>query len=51
VIARFLFGVNAGDPATFAAVCTLLIAVALLATYIPSRRALAVDPIAALRSE
>jgi putative ABC transport system permease protein len=51
VLARFLYGVGATDPATFAAVCALLLAVALMAAYIPSRRALTVDPIAALRSE
>jgi putative ABC transport system permease protein len=51
VLARFLFGVNPSDPATFAAVCALLMSVALFATYIPSRRALKVDAITALRSE
>ena len=51
VIARFLFGVSPVDPITFAAVSVLMIAIALLATYIPSRRALGVDPIEALRTE
>jgi putative ABC transport system permease protein len=50
-ISRFLFGVGATDPATFAIVCTLLLGVALLASYIPSRRAVRVDPVVALRSE
>ena len=51
VIASFLFGVGAGDPLTFAAVASLLLVVALAASYMPSRRALRVDPIAALRAE
>jgi putative ABC transport system permease protein len=50
-LSRFLFGIGAGDPVTFAGVSVLLLAVALLASYIPSRRAMRVDPIVALRAE
>jgi putative ABC transport system permease protein len=51
VLASFLFGVGAADPLTFGAVATLLVGVAALATYIPARRALSVDPVVALRAE
>ena len=51
VLASFLFGVGPTDPVTFTAVAAMLLGVALLATYIPARRALRVDPITALRAE
>jgi predicted permease len=46
-----LFGVSAHDPLTFAAVAILLIIVAVAACYIPARRAMRVDPMAALRHD
>ena len=51
VIASLLFGVNPGDPATFAAVAALLLAVALAASAVPAYWATKIDPNLALRDE
>jgi len=50
-LSAFLFGVGPADPVTFAGVAVVMLLVATVASYLPSRRALKVDPVIALRAE
>jgi macrolide transport system ATP-binding/permease protein len=50
-LGAYLYGLNSFDPVTFASVAALLAGTALLANYLPARRALRVDPLKAIRYE
>jgi putative ABC transport system permease protein len=51
LMAKLLYSVSVVDPATFAVVAFVLGLIATVASYIPARRALRVDPLVALRNE
>jgi putative ABC transport system permease protein len=51
LLQQFLFEVQPGDPQVIATIVSLLIGVGLLASWLPARRAAAIDPLVALRDE
>jgi ABC-type lipoprotein release transport system permease subunit len=51
LLRRVLYGLNTVDAITFGGACLLFLAIALVATWLPSRRAMRVDPMVALRYE
>ena len=51
LLSGLLYGVPGHDPGTFAVVAATLLAISLAASYLPARRALAIDPVTSLRSE
>jgi ABC-type antimicrobial peptide transport system permease subunit len=51
LLSALLFGVKAVDPIVFAAMSVIMIAIGMLSSYVPARRASGVDPIVSLRSD
>jgi len=51
LVKSYLFGLTASDPLTFAVMTVILATVAIVAGYLPARRAARVDPVIALRNE
>jgi predicted permease len=51
LMSSLLYGVSSVDPITYAAVCAVLLAAVMLASYLPARRATTIDPLEALRAE
>jgi len=51
LMASLLFGIRATDPSTFAAMAALLVIIAVIAGYLPARRASRIDPMVTLRAE
>ena len=51
MLSGMIFGVSAADPVTFAGITLVVAAVALLASYVPARRALRMDPVEVLRAD
>jgi putative ABC transport system permease protein len=51
LISKLLYGLSATDPQTLVMISLILIGIALLAAYLPARRAVRVDPLVALRYE
>ena len=50
-LSTMLFGISATDPATYVSLAVVMLGVAALASYLPARKAMRVDPVAALRGD